>query len=130
MYRFFAVYKKLTQNVGVGDIKKILEKILSHGDENTKTIKEIIKRLDLVEEKDKSHIQKVSLIKFNPFNELGGEHSFCLAILDDRNTGVVITGLHARERTRIYVKDIKNGKSSLELSVEERKALDNAQRSK
>lgn len=128
-YRFFSTYKKLTKGIDVGDIKKVLEKILNRGEDNTKNIKEIIKRIDNIEESDKKHIQKVGLIRFNPFSELGGDHSFSLAILDDRNTGVVITGLHTRERTRVYMKDIKNGKSSLELSSEERKALDVAQKS-
>ncbi len=130
LYRFFALYKKLTQGIGLGDLKKILEKILARGDMNTVDIKKITARLDAIEEKDKRHIQKVGLIRFNPFSELGGDHSFCLAILDDRDTGVVITGLHARERTRIYMKDIKNGKSSLELSTEEKKAVVGAQKSK
>ena len=86
--------------------------------------------MDLIEEKDKRHIQKVGLIRFNPFSELGGDHSFCLAILDDRDSGVVITGLHTRDRTRVYIKDIKNGQSSLELSSEEKKALASAEKSK
>ena len=130
LYRFFALYNKLTKGVEIGDIKKILEKILSGGEENTKSIKSIIKRIDIVEENDKSHIQKVGLIRFNPFSELGGDHSFCLAILDDRDTGVVITGLHTRDRTRIYMKDIKGGKSNFELSSEEKKAIASAQKYK
>lgn len=130
MYRFFVIYRKLTKGVDPGDIKKVLEKILSRGDLNTKNIEELIKRLDVMDEKDKHHIQKVGLVRFNPFSELGGDHSFCLAILDDRNTGVVITGLHTRDRTRIYMKDIKNGKSSLDLSTEEKKAVANAEKDK
>lgn len=130
MYRFFVIYRKLTKGVDLGDIKKVLEKILSRGDLNTKNIEELIKRLDVVDEKDKHHIQKVGLVRFNPFSELGGDHSFCLAILDDRNTGVVITGLHTRDRTRIYMKDIKNGKSSFDLSTEEKKAVANAEKDK
>lgn len=130
LYRFFDLYRKLTHGVDVGDLKKILEKILSRGDSNTKEIKEIFKRLDAIEEADKKHIQKVGLVRFNPFSELGGDHSFCLAILDERDTGIVFTGLHTRDRTRIYMKDIKNGKSDLELSAEEKKALASAQRSK
>ncbi|KKR62278.1 MAG: hypothetical protein UU02_C0047G0008 [Candidatus Woesebacteria bacterium GW2011_GWA1_40_43] len=111
-------------------IKKILEKILVRGDENTKNIKELVKKIDIIDDNDRRHIQKVGLVRFNPFSELGGDHSFCLAILDDRDTGVVITGLHTRDRTRVYMKDIKNGKSSLELSAEEKKAVVDAQKSK
>jgi len=123
-------YKRLTEGVEIGDIKKVLDKILLRGDRNTKSIKEIIRRLDIIDENDKRHIQKVGLVRFNPFSELGGDHSFCLAILDDRDTGVVITGLHTRERTRVYMKDVKNGKSDFELSSEERRAVSNAQKSK
>ncbi|EKE13415.1 MAG: hypothetical protein ACD_13C00021G0017 [uncultured bacterium] len=130
LYRFFALYKKLTKGIEVTDIKKILEKILVRGDENTKNIKELVKKIDIIDDNDRRHIQKVGLVRFNPFSELGGDHSFCLAILDDRDTGVVITGLHTRDRTRVYMKDIKNGKSSLELSAEEKKAVVDAQKSK
>jgi hypothetical protein len=130
LLRFLFFYKKLTQGVDVGDIKKILEKILARGDSNTANIKEIVRRLDRIDEQDKRHIQKIGLIRFNPFSELGGDHSFCLAILDDRDSGVVITGLHTRERTRVYMKDIKHGKSSSELSNEEKKALSSAQKSR
>ena len=130
LYRFFAIYKKLTKGVSVGDIKKVLEKILSRGEENTKDIREIFKRIENIEDKDKKHIQKIGLVRFNPFSELGGDHSFSLAILDDKDTGVVITGLHTRDRTRVYIKDIKNGKGSLELSSEENKALSIAQKNK
>lgn len=130
LYRFFETYKKLTKGVQVGDLKKILEKILDRGDSNTKEIKEIFQKISVIEEADKKHIQKIGLVRFNPFSELGGDHSFCLAILDERDTGIILTGLHTRDRTRIYMKDIKNGKSSLELSSEEKKALASAQKSK
>lgn len=129
-YRYLQFYKKLTKDVQVGDLKKVLEKIITHGDSNTSDIKEITKRINSIEERDKKHVQKVGLVRFNPFSELGGDHSFCLALLDDRDTGVVLTGLHTRERTRIYIKDINNGKSSLELSLEEKKALSIAQKGK
>jgi hypothetical protein len=130
LYRFYEVYKKLTKGVEIGDIKKILQKILERGDQNSKDIKEIIARLNQIEDNDKRHIQKIGLVRFNPFSELGGDHSFSLAILDDRDSGVVITGLHTRERTRVYMKDIKNGKSGFELSAEEKRAVANAQKSK
>jgi len=128
--RFIVFFNKLTKGVEVTDLKKVLEKILVRGEENTKDIKDLGKRIDLLEEDGKFHIQKVGLVRFNPFRELGGDHSFSLAILDAHDSGVVITGLHTRDRTRIYMKDIKRGKSAFELSVEERKALSNAQKSR
>ncbi len=130
LYRFFALYKKLSKGVEVGDLKKLLEKILADGKANKENIKAITKQIETIEEKDKLHIQKIGFIRFNPFAELGGDHSFSLAILDSNDSGVIITSLHTRDRTRVYMKDIKKGKSGFELSVEEKKALANAKKIK
>ena len=90
---------------------------------NTKEIKEIKNDLDGFKTLSKANIQKVGLVKFNPFNETGGDHSFSLALLDGHKNGIIITSLHTRERTRLYVKDVSSGKSKIELSSEEQKAL-------
>lgn len=112
---------------------KLFEKFnrLSRGveeDLSKKGFAEVKRRLDFLEKDGISHVQKIGLVRFNPFRELGGDHSFSLAILDGSDSGVVITGLHTRDRTRIYMKDIKKGKTNLELSNEERKALVEAQK--
>ena len=130
LYRYIALFNKLTKGVEVTDLKKVLEKILAKGEANTSEIKILKERVNLIEEDGKFHIQKVGLIRFNPFKELGGDHSFSLAILDSHDSGIVITSLHTRDRTRVYMKDVKNGKSGFELSAEEKKALTNAQRSR
>lgn len=92
-------------------------------DLDKKGFAEVRKRLSILEEDGKLHIQKVGIVRFNPFKELGGDHSFSLAVLDGRETGIVITSLHTRDRTRVYIKSIKNGKSDSELSSEEVRAL-------
>jgi len=67
---------------------------------------------------------KINLTRFNPFDELGGDQSFILCLLDNANSGVIITSLHNRDSTRVYAKAIKNGESDkLALSKEETKAL-------
>jgi hypothetical protein len=63
------------------------------------------------------------LVKYNPFNESGGDHSFSLALLDGNKNGIIITSLHTRERTRLYIKDVVLGKTKITLSKEEQKAL-------
>lgn len=123
LYKFFALFNKLTKDVGVNDLKTLLEQVLADESKNQKNIQEIFKRITLLEEDAKLHVQKVGLVRFNPFKELGGDHSFSLAILDGHDTGILITSLHTRDRTRVYMKAIKNGKSESELSEEERKAL-------
>lgn len=67
---------------------------------------------------------KLQLVRFNPFNDVGGDQSFILCLLDKTNTGVIITSLHTRDSTRVYAKAIKNGScESQSLSKEETKAL-------
>ncbi|MBU4210353.1 DUF4446 family protein [Patescibacteria group bacterium] len=72
-------------------------------------------------------IQKVSLHRFNPFNELGGNQSFVLVLLDSDNSGIIVTSLHGRKNTRIYSKRVKNGKADgITLSKEEELAIKKA----
>jgi hypothetical protein len=130
LFKEFALFNKLTKGVEVTDLKKILEKVISREDENSSKINELSKSLRLLEEEGKFHVQKVSLVRFNPFKELGGDHSFSLAILDGEDTGIIITSLHTRDRTRVYMKDVVNGKSSSELSADEKRALISAQKRK
>ena len=128
LYKIFALFNKLSRGVEVTDLKKTLEKILSEEAKNESDIRLLEKRAQSIETDGLSHVQKVGLIRFNPFKELGGDHSFSLAILNGQDSGVVITGLHTRERTRVYMKDIKNGKSQSDLSLEEKKAVMTAQK--
>ena len=127
-WRFFAFFNRLTKGVEAGDLKKVLEKLLETGNQNKKEITEALKRIAYVEEEGKLHIQKIGLARFNPFKELGGDHSFSIAILDAEDSGVIITSLHTRDRTRVYMKSVKKGKSSTELSADENKALMVAQK--
>jgi hypothetical protein len=69
-------------------------------------------------------IEKVSLLRFNPFEDLGSDQSFILCLLDHSHSGVIITSLHHRNFTRIYAKPIKNGEGDkITLSKEEKSAI-------
>lgn len=122
-YRFF---RKLTKGTGENELAKVLGKILRVQDENLLSISEIKKELRKLNEEGTTHVQKIGVVRFNPFKEIGGDHSFSLAILDGTCSGVIVTCLHTRERTRVYMKGIKKGKSDLDLSEEEKRALEKA----
>jgi hypothetical protein len=69
-------------------------------------------------------VQKVGLYRYNPFDDLGGDQSFSLSILDSTNSGVILTSLHHRNFTRIYAKPVKNGQEdTITLSNEEKSAI-------
>ncbi|MDD4784862.1 MAG: DUF4446 family protein [Candidatus Shapirobacteria bacterium] len=67
---------------------------------------------------------KIGITRFNPFDDVGGDQSFILTILDKNNSGAIITSLHNRDVTRIYAKPIKNGfGENITLSKEEKSAI-------
>jgi hypothetical protein len=71
-------------------------------------------------------IQCVGLVRFNPFQDTGGDQSFALALLDRKGDGVVVSSLHGRTSTRFYAKPVKGGVSHISLSEEEIQAIQQA----
>lgn len=110
------VSKKTLEGVLTGMVKDI---------HNTKRhIVHLSERCDTIEKDALLHIQKIGLLRFNPFKDTGGDQSFILSLLDAKDTGVVITALYSRSGTRWYAKKIVEGKGSEhELSEDEKKAL-------
>jgi hypothetical protein len=68
-------------------------------------------------------LQRVGLVRYNPFDDTGGNQSFALALLDGEDDGLVISSLHARAGTRVYAKALLGGRSDGALSDEEAEAL-------
>lgn len=111
--------------IWIYSIFKDLIKISKNKDftNNTTEINKIWSEIGQINKDSKYNIQKIGLVKFNPFNETGGDHSFSLALLDGNKNGIIITSLHTRERTRLYLKEVVQGKTKIELSKEEQNAL-------
>jgi hypothetical protein len=72
---------------------------------------------------------RMSLVKFSPFSDTGGDQSFVISLLDGVGNGILITSLHARGVTRLYAKKVTIGKTDASLSLEEKEALKKAQES-
>ena len=98
--------------------------------ETSKRIEEkYSKLLDMVtdmDKTDKTKIQKVGLIRYNPFDEMGGNLCFAVALLDGYDNGVVLNGIHSRTGSFTYAKPIEMGVSTYMLSEEEIKAVEMA----
>jgi hypothetical protein len=84
---------------------------------------EIQQHLLKMEERLRRSVQQVKTVRFNPFPETGGNHSFALSLLDEKGDGVVISTLYSREKTNVYAKPIKSRASEFELTVEEKQAI-------
>lgn len=70
--------------------------------------------------------QKIGLVRYNAFDDVGSDLSFALAILDNENNGIVLNAIYARTSSNIYAKPIENGNSKYALSEEEIKAVNRA----
>lgn len=129
LYQAVTHYRKLTAGTEKQDLGSILEKILKEQEITSKRIGELEKRAERQEKAGLDHIQKIGLVRFNPFSETGGDQSFTMAILDGKDSGFVLSSLHARENTRIYAKPIKEGKPvGYQLSQEESQAIQQARK--
>jgi hypothetical protein len=84
---------------------------------------ELSARSAVLEANGRRSVQRVGLVRFNPFEETGGNQSFALAMTDANGDGFVISSLHARAGTRLYAKSIAAGRSDAALSAEEAEAL-------
>ena len=71
-----------------------------------------------------STFQKVGIVKYDAFNQMGGQLSFSLALLDENNSGFILNCVHSTEGCYSYTKEIRNGSCDISLGEEEREALD------
>ena len=86
---------------------------------NEKNIKALFQNMQLT-------YQKMGLVKYDAFNEMGGKLSFSLAMLDMKNNGFIISAMHTREGCYTYIKEIVDGNSIIVLSEEDQEALNQA----
>ncbi len=109
--------KKEPQNLkdAVGYLKKL-----------EKDVKRIGQELEDVKKISEAALQKVGVVRFSPFKEVGSDQSFSIALLDAGNNGIVLTSYYSRDLNRVYTKPIENGSSKYSLAEEEKKAIEEA----
>ncbi len=86
---------------------------------------ELDPRIAILENVATMSIQKIGFVRFNPFQDTGGDNSFMLVLLDRTNTGVILSSLYMRDGIRLYAKSIEAGTPKQVLSIEEKKVLEN-----
>ena len=116
-----------TAGVDAPRLDRLITDLLSHLETSKKKQHELLKLVETLRQEGLMHLQHVGLVRFNPFSDTGGNQSFALALLDGLQNGFVISSLHARNETRLFVKTVRNGKSEKhELSTEEQQAIQEA----
>ena len=84
---------------------------------------ELAARSAMLEANGRRAFQRIGIVRFNPFQDTGGNQSFALAMVDGQGDGFIVSSLHARNGTRIYAKALTAGQADAALSAEESEAL-------
>ncbi|MFC1686465.1 DUF4446 family protein [Patescibacteria group bacterium] len=127
--RLYLANKKryqLLKGVKVENLEEALLKQVERIDKNSTDLKELSKFAQKISDTADICIKKVALIRFNPFEDAGGDQSFAVALLDTFDNGVIVSSLHGRDGTRVYAKPITKGQTKHHLSDEEKSVLKKA----
>ena len=115
--------RRITQGDDGRSIEGVLEAHLERVQEVSREVDALTARAAVLEADARRAFTRVGFVRFNPFDDTGGNQSFALAILDSREDGVVISSLHSRATTRMYAKAMSGGNAEGALSQEEAQAV-------
>ena len=128
LHRLNLLYKKMMQ----GATGESMETMLLSRIRDIEELKQAAGKLDSectrLDTESRRHIQKVGVVRFNAFDNTGGDLSFSLALLDAADSGFVLSGIYGREDSRVYAKPVAKGESTYLLTKEEKLALEDARK--
>lgn len=120
-------YKKLMSGATGENLESIIYEKFNNVEEVQKAIGVLNKKVIKIDETLSTTFQKVGIVKYDAFKEMGGKLSFALALLNNTNDGFVINSMHSsREGCYVYIKEIIKGESFVLLAEEEKEALSQA----
>ena len=120
-------WKKKYESFMLGKNAKSMEKEIKNLFTDIEFLKNSVssnkKEIRLIYRRLKTTYQKLGIVKYDAFNQMGGQLSFSLALLDENNNGFIINSVHSTDGCYSYTKEIRNGESSISLGKEEAEAL-------
>lgn len=120
-------YKEFMIKIGNGkDLEEDLENYIHRVERVEKQNGEIVQTCNEMSKSLEKCIQKVGVVRYNAFENTGSDLSFALALLDNKDNGIVLNGIFSRESSNLYAKPVISGKSSYSISEEEEKAIEKA----
>ncbi len=127
LIRTISHYNRLTKGITQAGLTEVLQAIVDLLHTLQGRTAETEKKLTVLGKEGRVHFQRIGVVRFNPFADTGGAQSFTIALLNQDNSGIVMTSLYARAGNRWYVKEIAAGKGKgMELSKEESAAIEKA----
>lgn len=120
-------YKNFMSKLGRSkNLEEDLENFMYKVDRVEKQNAEITNFCKNLDEDISKCIQKVGIVRYSAFKDTGSDLSFAVALLDEKNNGIVFNGIYSREMSNIYAKPVENGNSKYTLSNEEVEAIEKA----
>ncbi|MGL4654989.1 MAG: DUF4446 family protein [Sarcina sp.] len=119
-------FKKMMRGVNNKNLEGMLEDYLQKVETIELNSSDAVAKFNRLDENLKNCVQKVSVVRYKAFEDVGSDLSFSIALLDEKNDGVVLTGIYGRMESTTYAKPIDKGISRYDLSEEELQALSEA----
>lgn len=117
-------YSEFMTKLGKGNnIDEMLQKYVENVEEIKKENEEIERYCQKLDNDSKENLKKIGLVRYNAYKDTGSNLSFALALLNEKDTGIVLNGIYGRDTSNIYAKPVVNGKSEYALSKEEEEAI-------
>lgn len=121
-------YNRFMRGATGENIDYMIEGLLNKVDDLNRKNSDIENHINSLERNFLLCIQKVGVVRYNAFDDVGSDLSFSIALLDNNDNGLVFSGLYSRDSSSTYAKPVMSGKSKYALSVEELKAINVAQK--
>lgn len=123
-------YRKLSRGIENKNMEEIINGYLDKVEQVEMESKQLKGLYDGIDQRIKGCVQKVSVVRYRAFEDVGSDLSFSVAVLDDKDSGFILTGLFGRHDCTTYAKPVDRGISRYELSSEEKQALKEAMEKK
>ncbi|MCL6474307.1 MAG: DUF4446 family protein [Firmicutes bacterium] len=118
--------QRLTAGASGASLERVLMDHLARVEEVDTRQRQVEQRVSALEERIPLCVQHVGLVRYDAFEDVGGQQSFSLAMLDAWQNGIILTSVYSRSDVRVYAKAVRQGQPSHPLSEEEQQALRNA----
>ncbi|MGL4772133.1 MAG: DUF4446 family protein [Clostridium sp.] len=119
-------YRKMMRGVNSKNLEDLITNSLDNIEKSAEKSEIAIEECKKIEERMKDCVQKVAIMRYKAFEDVGSDLSFSVAILDDHNDGVILTGIYGRNESTAYAKPVDKGISRYDLSEEEIHVLNEA----
>ncbi|EOR24305.1 MULTISPECIES: DUF4446 family protein [Clostridium] len=119
-------YRKMMRGVNNKNLEELINLKLEEIDKAVENSNEALNKCEVIKEEMKGCVNKIAIMRYKAFPDVGSDLSFSIAILDSYNDGVLITGIYSRQDSTTYAKPVDKGISRYELSEEESYVLNEA----